>query len=56
MAKARETQLDPAIRRDTITLPAGTRVKQISFKDDQAFVQIWGHMSHSRLEAVGDTE
>lgn len=40
--------------RETVTVPAGTRVKQVSFKDDTAFVEISGHASRRQLEAAGE--
>ena len=41
---------------ETVTVPAGTRVKQVSFKEDVAFVEIYGHASREQLRRAGDPE
>ena len=38
----------------TVNVPAGTRVKQISFKEDVAFIEISGRASRRQLEAAGE--
>ena len=41
---------------ETVTVPAGTRVKQVSFKEDVAFVEIYGHASREQLRRAGESE
>jgi hypothetical protein len=39
--------------RETITLPAGTRVKRTFFKEDVAWIEVYGETSVSRLRVAG---
>jgi len=41
---------------EPVTVPAGTRVKQVSFKEDIAFIQIYGHASLGQLRRASESE
>ena len=41
---------------ESVTLPAGTRVKQKSFKDIVSFIVVHGRANRAELERVGEPQ